>query len=75
MCCDAPCKRLQKNSIVASCLQVYFAPHAERLGDFGFELYAGEAMLALLAAHRRLGEPSYLASVSRALPQYERIYR
>jgi hypothetical protein len=53
--------------------QVYFAPND--LGDFGFELYSGEAMLALMTAYQRLGQERYLASVQRAMPQYERIYR
>ena len=54
-------------------MQIYF--QSGDLGDFGFELYCGEAMLGLLTAHQHLGHERYLTSVQRALPQYERIYR
>ncbi|GAB4822178.1 hypothetical protein N2152v2_009224 [Parachlorella kessleri] len=53
--------------------KIYF--QSGDLGDFGYELYCGEAMLGLLTAHQHLGHERYLTSVQKALPQYERIYR
>jgi hypothetical protein len=50
--------------------RVYF----HDLPDEGEELYAGEAMLALLEAHRRLGDARYLRSVERGFSYYDRQY-
>lgn len=44
------------------------------LPDEGEELYAGEAMLALLEAYRRLADGRYLRSVERGFSYYDRQY-
>lgn len=56
--------------------QIHFGgKHSPRDPDAGWQLYAGEAMLAVLAAHRALRDARLLHSVRRALPAYERLYR
>ena len=50
--------------------RVYF----HYLPDEGEELYAGEAMLALLEAYRQLGDARYLQSVGRAFSYYDTQY-
>jgi AMMECR1 domain-containing protein len=41
----------------------------------GIDYYPGEAMLALMEAHRELKDPKYLASVERAFPFYQTYWR
>ena len=53
--------------------RVHFGQQAP--GDSGWQLYAGEAMLALMAAYRALGDERLLRSVRHALPRYEKMYR
>ncbi|WON74634.1 hypothetical protein [Nitrosospira sp. Is2] len=50
--------------------KVYFRD----LPDHGEELYAGEAMLALLETYRQLQDPRYLQSVERAFSYYDAHY-
>lgn len=50
--------------------RVYFAD----LPDEGEELYAGEAMLALIEAHRPLQDARYLQSVERGVAYYDAQY-
>jgi hypothetical protein len=54
-------------------LQIYFSP--EGLRDRGWELYSGEAMLALMVAYGRLQDHRYLTAVEKAYPQYAELYR
>lgn len=46
----------------------------EDVPDHGEELYAGEAMLALLETYRRLHNPRYLQSAERAFAYYDSQY-
>jgi hypothetical protein len=50
--------------------KVYF----HDLPDHGEELYAGEAMLALLETHRQLQDPRYLQSVESGFSYYDERY-
>lgn len=50
--------------------KIYF----DDLPDEGEELYAGEAMLALLEAHRETPDTRYVASVEQAFAHYEARY-
>lgn len=56
-------------------LQICFDAQPGRLPDAGWQLYGGEAALALATAAARLGDAGLLASAVRCLQAYREAYR